>query len=129
MGVLGLHHAGIYVADLARSISFYRDAFGLEVAERLDFGSEHIAFLALGSARLELIEGGPGPRPGTAVVDHFALEVDDLDALLERLRERGVTLVDQAPIAVPALHGRILFCLGPDAERIELFAHDARGTR
>ena len=58
------------------------------------------------------------------MVDHVALEVDDLDALLQRLREHGVTLVDQSPVTVPELQARILFCLGPDAERIELFEYN-----
>jgi catechol 2,3-dioxygenase-like lactoylglutathione lyase family enzyme len=59
------------------------------------------------------------------VVDHLALEVDDLDAWLARLRERGVRLLDEAPIEVPTLGARILFCLGPDGERIELFEQRA----
>jgi lactoylglutathione lyase len=128
MRVLALHHAGIYVANLERSIAFYHDVFGLEVAERLTLGAERIAFLGVGSARLELIEAAGGQRP-TGVVDHVALEVENLDGLARRLRQRGVTLVDQAPIAVPELHARILFCLGPDAERIELVEYDVPGSR
>src|SRR5438105_4666102 len=122
MRVLGLHHAGLYVASLARSIAFYRDVFGLEVAERLSFGGEELAFLKLGTARLELIESDAAARP-TGVVDHVAFEVDDLDAILEMLRARGVSLIDQAPVAVPGLKARIVFCQGPDGERIELFQY------
>jgi lactoylglutathione lyase len=123
MGVVGLHHAGIVVADLERSIAFYADLFGLEVAERLDFGGERLAFLALGAGRLELIEparDAPGERR-TGVVDHVALDVQDLDGLLAHLERRRVTLIDREPVDVPGLNARILFCLGPDGERIELF--------
>jgi len=123
MTIVGLHHAGVSVASLARSIAFYREVFGLEVAERLTFGSEDIAFLRLGSARLELIEGGPA-RDGTGVVDHVAFEVHGLEALAEKLRARGVTLIDDAPVQVSELHARILFCAGPDGERIELLEYD-----
>ena len=35
MGIVGLHHAGIHVADLERSIAFYHDIFGLDVTEQL----------------------------------------------------------------------------------------------
>ncbi|HLZ31349.1 MAG TPA: VOC family protein [Chloroflexota bacterium] len=122
MSVLGLHHAGLYVSDLERSIAFYSDAFGLELAERFAFGAEEIAFLKLGAARLELIEASGGQRRA-GVVDHVAFEVDDLNAALERLREHGVVLLDQAPLDVPELQARIFFCLGPDAERIELFEY------
>jgi lactoylglutathione lyase len=122
MRVLGLHHAGLYVASLARSIAFYHAVFGLEVAERLSFGHEEIAFLKLGTARLELIEGAAAARP-TGVVDHVAFEVDDLEATLEELRARGVHLIDATPIAVAGLGARIAFCQGPDGERIELFQY------
>ena len=121
MKVVGLHHAGVVVANLERSIAFYGDVFGLEVAERLDFGGERLAFLQVGPARLELIESAPQAPRRTGVVDHVALDVRDLDGLLRRLEQRGVTLVDPEPIDVPGLNARILFCLGPDAERIELF--------
>ena len=127
MTVRGLHHAGLYVSNLERSMAFYHDVFGLEVAERLSFGGEKIAFLGVGSSRLELIEADASIRP-TGVVDHIALEVADLDSLVQRLREHGVTLLDQTPIAVPELDARILFCLGPDAERIELFEYDTPST-
>ena len=123
MNVVGLHHAGVYVADLARSIGFYCDAFGLDVAEQLSFGEERIAFLHVGSARLELIAGGPA-RDGTGVIDHIAFEVQDLDALLAHLRARGVTLLDHKPVRVPGIGARILFCQGPDGERIELLQYD-----
>jgi lactoylglutathione lyase len=122
MPVLGLHHAGLYVASLARSIAFYQNAFGLEVVERTSFGGEELAFLRLGAAWLELIEGGAEDRT-TGVVDHVAFEVDDLDRTLDLLRSRGVRLIDETPTAVPALSARIAFCQGPDGERIELFQY------
>jgi lactoylglutathione lyase len=123
MRVLALHHAGLYVASLGRSIAFYHDVFGMQVAERLSFGGEKLAFLRLGTARLELIESGAAARP-TGVVDHVAFEVDDLEATLELLRARGVTLIDTTPIAVLGLGARIAFCQGPDGERIELLQSD-----
>lgn len=38
--IKSMNHVGISVADLERSIEFYRDAFGLEVASRSEFGDE-----------------------------------------------------------------------------------------
>jgi catechol 2,3-dioxygenase-like lactoylglutathione lyase family enzyme len=122
VSVVGLHHAGLRVSNLERSIVFYHDVFGLELAERLSFGAEQIAFMSVGSSHLELIEAAGAARP-TGVVDHVAFEIENLAAWLHRFRTL-VTLVDQAPVLVPRLHARILFCLGPDDERIELFEHD-----
>jgi lactoylglutathione lyase len=124
MTVIGLHHAGVHVASLERSIAFYTAVFGFHLAERLSFGPEQLAFVAAGSARIELIADGAAGRE-TGVVDHVAFQVDDLDQWLQRLRARGVRLLDDAPVEVPALGARILFCLGPDGERIELFEQRA----
>jgi catechol 2,3-dioxygenase-like lactoylglutathione lyase family enzyme len=123
MAIVGLHHAGLYVASLERSIAFYVEVFGLELTEQVSFAGEQLAFLRVGAARLELIETAAGQRP-TGVVDHVALEVHGLDVLLDTLRARGVTLLDAAPMHVPELRARILFCSGPDGERIELFEYD-----
>ena len=119
---LGLHHVGVYVADLERSIAFYREAFGLEVAERLTLGDERIAFLHVGAHRLELIALPGSAARAAGVVDHVAFVVPaPLEALLDALRGSGVRLLDETPIPIPALNARIAFCLGPDGERIELF--------
>jgi lactoylglutathione lyase len=123
---IGLDHAGVHVTDLERSITFYTAVFGLSVCERLSLGDEQLAFLEVGSAWLELMADNGDSRL-TGVVDHFAFEVDELDAWPDRLRQYGVRLLDEAPLDVPALGARILFCLGPDDERIELI--ERHGTQ
>jgi catechol 2,3-dioxygenase-like lactoylglutathione lyase family enzyme len=111
------------VRSLEHSLVFYRDVFELQVAERLTFGGEELAFLRIGSARLELIQAAASDAHATGVLDHVAFEVHDLDALLSDLNARGVELLDPNPVPVPALNARIAFCLGPDGERIELFEY------
>jgi len=120
MIVVGLHHAGVHVSNLEASSRFYQAVFGFSVAERLCLGNERLMFLEAGDARIELVVDGRGRRQ-TGAIDHVAFEVQDLDTWLSRLRRHGVRLPDEAPVAVPELHARIRFCLGPDGERIELF--------
>jgi lactoylglutathione lyase len=120
MTVGGLHHVGVHVASLERSVAFYEAVFGLRLAARLTLGSEQLAFLEAGNTRVELIADGSAGRE-TGVVDHLAFAIDDLDGWLPRLRQRGVRLLDAAPVDVPRLGARFVFCLGPDGERIELF--------
>lgn len=117
--VSSLHHVGVHVADLETSMRFYAAVFGLTVAGRLSLGREDIVFLAAGAQLVELIADGSGARQ-TGVVDHLAFAVDNLDDWLLRLRERGVRVLDPHVIDVPEIGARILFCLGPDDERIEL---------
>ena len=107
------------MADLERSVSFYRDLLGLREQTRFNFGQERLVFLCAGGGWVELIEDGAAPPP-TGVVDHVALRVDDLDALVARLRSASVHFLDDAPVVVPELSARIQFCVGPDGERIEL---------
>ena len=114
-----LDHAGVHVSDLERSVAFYRDVLGLREQTRFTLGNEQLVFLAAGAGLVELIADGSGRR-ATGAVDHLALRVTDLDAQLPRLREAGVQLLDETPVEVRSLNARILFCVGPDGERIEL---------
>src|SRR5204863_3819027 len=66
---------------------------------RLALGSEQLAFLAAGRSHVELIADGTAGR-ATGVIDHLAFDVDDLDGWVARLRERGVQLLDEAPVEV-----------------------------
>lgn len=62
-------HAMIRVLDETRSVSFYQAAFGLDVAERLDFDDFTLVYLRNAEADFELeltVNKGPHPalRPG-----------------------------------------------------------------
>ena len=115
-----LHHVGVHVVDLERSIGFYEGVFGLRVAQRLVLGDEELAFLDTGRGVVELIADGSGGRTAGGVVDHLAFEVGDLEGWGRWLEAHGVVALDPAPIAVPGLGVRIRFWQGPDGERIEL---------
>ena len=63
------------VADLDRSLAYYRSAIGLDVSERSD------GRVSLGTGRTELLvlveEAGARPTPTHAGLYHFALRVPD----------------------------------------------------
>lgn len=115
--VTGIHHVGVAVRDLERSIAWYRAVFGFSVVGRGEFDGAPLAFLSLGGTLLELVQefshDGPGP------VNHFALAVHDLDAELARLGALGVI---PWPPGVQSIWngGRVAFVPGPDGEEIEL---------
>jgi catechol 2,3-dioxygenase-like lactoylglutathione lyase family enzyme len=104
--VRGIHHVGITVGDLDRSLAFYRDLLGMRVIGLsvetvgsivgLSGASARIADLAAGGGRiLELIDYGSGvvdapPRGPDAVGScHVSFEVGDLRAALVRLASAG----------------------------------------
>lgn len=138
-----LHHMGITVSDMDAAIAFYRALTEGEVIGPLKKSGPSveaatgypgievlIAFLPLpdGSTVIELAEyrGGSGksinPDNGHAGAAHPAIVVDDIDATLARLAEKGVSALS-APMVGTAgpLDGyRYVYVLGPDDVRVEL---------
>jgi len=97
-------HSMIRVLDEARSIEFYRTAFGLEVADRLDFDSFTLIYLSNAETgfELELTVNKSQTEPydlGNGY-GHLAVSVEDVDALHAKLTDAGYAprkLVDFAP--------------------------------
>ena len=117
-----LDHIGIAVTDLAQALAFYRDALGLDVSLPHDVPTERIraTFVGLGGPTLELLEA-TGPESAIAKftarhgpgIHHITLEVEDLQAVLDRLKVRGVRLVDETPRA--GAHGSLVAFIHPSA--------------
>lgn len=127
MMITKAEHIGIMVKDIERSIKFYGEVLGLELIERQSFNGLELAFFRVGDTEIELIQGGSGYSESDAVVNHVAFRVEDIDAALDKLREHGVTLIDQEPREIWT-GCRIAFFRGPDGEKLELFERPA-GTR
>jgi catechol 2,3-dioxygenase-like lactoylglutathione lyase family enzyme len=110
-------HIGVLTSDLDAACSFARDVLGLgdPVADfRADEYGLTGVFFGLGAGRLEMLRfDEPGdrlPSGQTTRIDHIAVEVDDLDAEVERLAKQGVEFqgpLDPAPVDSPIeLRGR-----------------------
>ena len=124
MPITRLNHAVLYVQDVERSVTFYRDVLGFR---RVDMGSETMkgaAFLqAPGSTNdhdLGLFEIGAGAGPslaGRATVGlyHLAWEVDTL-AELERL---AAALRDSDALAGASDHSTTKSLYGRDPDGLE----------
>jgi len=75
----------LYVSDMERSASFYRDMLGIP----LD-GDEHWQEASLGGTRFGLHQTHEAIGPLSAGTIHLNLEVDDIDAAADRLAAAGV---------------------------------------
>jgi len=80
-----LNHVSIFVPDVARSVAFYQDLFGLPVLTRQDPGVN----LDAGAGFVGVY---PAPKGGAASINHLCLGLEnfDADAVLKTLTERGV---------------------------------------
>jgi catechol 2,3-dioxygenase-like lactoylglutathione lyase family enzyme len=136
------HHTGIQVADLERSLRFYRDILGFELVfawnPRADYirtlvgypGVDiHAAILRMPNSDVFLeileyrdVEKAPvdsrTANPGTA---HLAFFTDDCDGLYAELTARGVASVSPpvTPTIGPNKGGRAVYMIDPDGIRVE----------
>ena len=109
---LAVHHVSVNVSDADESVAFYTDILGGSVrADRPDFGIGG-AWIDLGATQVHLIEAAVPPNMG----QHFAILVDDLDAVVEELRAKGLDVED--PVTVGP--DRQTFIDDPSGNAIEL---------
>jgi|SRR5579862_3251705 len=100
MKLLGLDHVGIIVRDIDETVARASATVdGRALGERFVSEGIDLQQVIAGKSILELIEvrnpgfGMPKLRDGeTAVIGHFAIEVDDLDDAKAELTRRGVAL-------------------------------------
>jgi len=115
-----IHHVGLPVSDLDRSVAWYREALGL-THESTAGVPEGVAFMVAPTGeRLELLAVDPQPSawdgPIAALragVPHIAWTVDDLDAAHARAVEAGGRSV-WTPRDTPEPGLRIAFVADPD---------------
>lgn len=124
-------HSMIRVKDEAASLAFYKDAFGLEIVERLDFESFSLIYLANGESTFELEltvnKGREEPYDLGNGYGHLAISVTDVDAEHKRLTELGYAprkLVDFAPAG--EVIARFFFIKDPDGYEIEVLQRAGR---
>ena len=112
--ILELNHIALDVSDVEASRLFYRDVLGLLELPRPAFPFPW-AWFRLGSLQeLHLI--GERERTGSVRSGHFALLVNDLDAVASRLCAAGVGF--RGPKPRPDGAGQ-LFTADPDGNVIE----------
>jgi glyoxylase I family protein len=109
---LGVHHVSVNVPDVEAGLAFYVGMLGGAVRDdRPDLGIGG-AWLDFGAEQVHLVEA---PVP-TNAGQHFALRVADLDAVVDELRSKGMTVGD--PISVGS--DRQSFISDPAGNTIEL---------
>ena len=115
------------VADVDRSVAFYRDRIGFEVEALYD--SPPYATLILAGTRLSLAEQGhpAEDRPGVAMTAPadpgqanvvLVVEADDARAEHRRLADEGVRFL--AEPYEPPWGGCRFFCVDPDGYLVEI---------
>jgi catechol 2,3-dioxygenase-like lactoylglutathione lyase family enzyme len=134
-------HVGLCVSDLDRSLRFYCEGLGFEIAERYELDSKeavgldialevegHVQvvsqFIRSGGMAIELLGYGTPPphgRPsnsrGLLGLTHLSFYVDDVDAAAAHLVSLGGTILPETRQS-PGIE--LVFLADPDGVRVEL---------
>ncbi len=116
-------HIGIAVSDIEAALAFYRDALGLlAVDPPEDVVSQRVRahFIRAGETTLELLEATAPESPIAKFLEkrgpglhHLTFRVDDIEEALDRLKARGVRLIDET--ARPGAHGALVAFIHPSS--------------
>ncbi|MCO6048972.1 VOC family protein [Mesorhizobium sp. RP14(2022)] len=126
-----LIHSMIRVRDEARSVDFYRRAFGLAVADRFAFDGFTLIYLSNAETgfELELTVNADQSEPyalGNGY-GHLAVSVDDLDREHARMASEGLSPRDIKELKHPSgFSARFFFIEDPDGYKIEVLARGGR---
>ena len=111
-----LDHAHIFASDVAATIGFFESMLGARVVWDEEAAGVRNVRLRVGRGFVHLYDQPPKGAHG--VVHHLGIETDDLDALVARLRARGVPL--RNPVRDAGAF-RYVMIAGPDDLLLELF--------
>lgn len=139
--IRGIHHFALTVADVDRSIAFYRD-FGLDLVSDREVDGDYveritgvpgahvrISHLSGFGHNLELLEykQPPGADHARGMQDvgsaHVCFLTDDIDAECDRLRARGVSFRSPGPVTTtsgPNRGGKGIYVEDPDGNAVEI---------
>lgn len=101
-----INHLGIATNGIDEALKFWSNALGLENVHRevVEDQKVRVAMLPVGESRIELLEPTSEDSPISNFLEkrgpgihHIAVEVDDINAALAKLKAQGMRLIDAEP--------------------------------
>ena len=124
MRIKGLDHVGLLVADMERTLRFYRDGLGLTVLRTKgpDDDGVRSAVIQVGDQEMNVFSApnlGKAHEQGGAGVDHFcfAVEAASIEDVIAQLRAAGLEI---AKGPTERRSATSIFLSDPDGVRVEL---------
>ncbi|HHX09114.1 MAG TPA: methylmalonyl-CoA epimerase [Chloroflexi bacterium] len=116
-----VNHIAIVVRDIEESLKFWEESLGLKLDHIEVVPSQHskVAFIPVGDSEIELVQPTSTETGLYAYLEkrgegmhHLCMEVDDIDAKLAELKEKGVRLINEEAEVLP---GRKMAFIHPKA--------------
>tara|TARA_B110000459_G_scaffold25917_1_gene25121 strand:+ start:2628 stop:3032 length:405 start_codon:yes stop_codon:yes gene_type:complete len=101
-----IEHLGIAVSSIEASLPIFEKLLGKKMYKSEVVASEHVktAFIALGESKIELVEATDSSSPIAHFLKknkegfhHLALDVEDIEYEISRLKKEGFTLIHESP--------------------------------
>ena len=105
-----INHVAIVVKDIDESLKFWETALGLKLDHVEDVPSQasKVAFIPVGEGEIELVQPSYSDSGMAAYLEkrgegmhHLCIEVDDIEAKMQELKDAGVRLINQSPEVLP----------------------------
>jgi catechol 2,3-dioxygenase-like lactoylglutathione lyase family enzyme len=128
------NHVAVRVPDFDQAVRWYVEKLDFRVVHQWPYADQKLAYVAPATDdnfTVELLAGGvPKPIPKPVYTDlgdslrlagyhHFCLTVANIEAAIEELRKRGVTVVTE-PFYLEAINRKLAFISDPFGNLIEL---------
>ncbi|MBC7321974.1 MAG: methylmalonyl-CoA epimerase [Acetomicrobium sp.] len=106
MKTIGVDHIGIAVKSIDEALKFWEETLGIKCTGREEVAEQKVvtAFLPLGGTEIELLEPTSPESPISKFIEsrgegihHLALKVEDIEAALQELKDKGIRLIDEKP--------------------------------
>ena len=106
MKILKIDHLGIAVNSIDEGKTIWTDALGLafEGSETVEEQKVTTAFFPVGESEVELLESTAPDGPVAKYLEkrgegihHVAFRVENIEAALRELKEKGIRLIDEKP--------------------------------
>ncbi len=101
-----INHLGIATKGIDEALKFWENALGLENVhtETVEDQKVRVAMLPIGESRIELLEPTSEDSPISKFLEkrgggihHIAVEVDNIEESLAKLKQKGMRLIDEKP--------------------------------
>ena len=106
MKIVKIDHLGIAVESIEEGKKFWTEVLGLpfEGSETVEEQKVTTAFFPVGESEVELLESTTSDGPVARYLEkrgqgiqHIAFQVENIDAALAELKEKGIQLIDEKP--------------------------------
>lgn len=106
MKTISVDHIGIAVKSIDEALKFWEETLGIKCTGREEVAEQKVvtAFLPLGDTEIELLEPTSPESPISKFIEsrgegihHLALKVEDIEAALKELKDKGIRLIDEKP--------------------------------